>query len=953
MSGSDTSRGINFQYACAIGIILDFPSNPSWQIIQLEGSEDIEDVQVFDANDEVLLRAQIKQKEDPYQWQPHEVRDILLDFSKCPDSGNTRYKFIYAGSVGPAFVRELHPILTKLRYEGSTELAASEREILAGYFGEEVTAFALGIGPRLDLQKRETWQSIQAADLRRIRNMATGYHSKLITDHFEQSIYDELFRVIAEKSESSVKYFRRLTREDVYRLLQIEETPAFGVSFDADQYFGWIKASAQRWAPLIPLDVQRETVFPDILSLVLPIEQDTEVADKARSPFSGRAALSLFDVVNRLGQLVLVGEPGTGKTVSLWQLALLQSKDEVMASKAIQLGGRMPVYVEMASYSGESLIELIIRAVQSSGQRISIETVEDLAMKGQLLLLFDDFDLSRTGYLSSFLPQLKSWRIAHRNCHIVVATHRTPDGRSLGLPTFRLRALARDQARQLLMLLPGLTEADAMSILYSLPQDSQHLVASPLTLRMLAYVYVRSNHRIPKSRGSLYQEFVDGILALSESKGLIELEKSDKLMLLTLLARWMQNNEVYSLTPTQISGLVNEWIESDNDGSSLAHLRSSDRLRIRSEILYCGLLRNTPESNAEFIHSTFRSYLAALSITNEELPALVEKDSWLPSLILWASVREKQMTDALLDLLAEKPILLGQVVRERAEKRLISSSRPVEIQPYFDRLNGFFNRFIKQFPLLLQDPPWSALISSGVTMLVARSSSGGYTLHWQKSNNSTESAQWSTCAEILRLAKSGSQGLPLTVWLLPEDIIHKYHPLEIVYLWTMRSLFDLLAFIGWQGGIDAMTFGKDPSSHPAIALIINRFLLYQDVASRLHPEIRDLLPFYAHKEYDLAIEVHEYSDPPVIRYAVAPGLKTGQICIVQSVLRQPNDPLMVFKQANDGSWYFEIEGIPRKVLSVEEVSMGQLIAEPQGSWAQKQLKDHLEQHLAFFPPRVW
>lgn len=100
MSGTDTARGINFQYACALGIIVDFPEHSDWQTIQLEGDEDIEDVQVFDGDSCVVFRAQIKQKTDPEQWQPHEFRDVLLAFSATPDSDRTHYRFIYSGADG-------------------------------------------------------------------------------------------------------------------------------------------------------------------------------------------------------------------------------------------------------------------------------------------------------------------------------------------------------------------------------------------------------------------------------------------------------------------------------------------------------------------------------------------------------------------------------------------------------------------------------------------------------------------------------------------------------------------------------------------------------------------------------------------------------------------------------------------------------------------------------------
>src|SRR5690348_8179351 len=111
MGGSDTSRGINFQYACSIELILEFIANPHWDMIQMEGNTDVEDILIFNSAGGVLVRAQVKQKNDPYQWQPAEFAAVIEAFSHCKDAEETSYQFIHSGSDGPAFVRDIKPIL--------------------------------------------------------------------------------------------------------------------------------------------------------------------------------------------------------------------------------------------------------------------------------------------------------------------------------------------------------------------------------------------------------------------------------------------------------------------------------------------------------------------------------------------------------------------------------------------------------------------------------------------------------------------------------------------------------------------------------------------------------------------------------------------------------------------------------------------------------------------------
>jgi len=180
----------------------------------------------------------------------------------------------------------------------------------------------------------------------------------------------------------------------------------------------------------------------------------------------------------------------------------------------------------------------------------------------------------------------------------------------------------------------------------------------------------------------------------------------------------------------------------------------------------------------------------------------------------------------------------------------------------------------------------------------------GYVLIWRTSDSNTDTVQWITCTELPELAKDTDSGLPHPIWLLPTETVQKYHPLEVSYLWVMRSLFDLLAFVSWEGGLDVTTFGQEVDSHPAIALITNRFLLYHEVAGNLPVEVRDQLPFYADQEYDLGIEVLEYLDPPMVRYAILPGREPGHVSIVQSIMREADESKLLFREDENGNWYF-------------------------------------------------
>ena len=220
MGGSDTSRGINFQYACAIEIILECTANPAWNMIQLEGSVDVEDVVVFDQAGQVLVRTQIKQKNDPYQWQPAEIAAVVRAFSNCRDFEETRYQFVYAGSEGATFVREIKPILIKLRVEGAGALYPWEKAKLEKYFAPESVIFLLKAGHRLEFIKHDTRGSLKDKSLLRIRRMCASQVYGHLANDFEEQVYARLFHLVANVTEQTEQYARCLKRTEILEALK-------------------------------------------------------------------------------------------------------------------------------------------------------------------------------------------------------------------------------------------------------------------------------------------------------------------------------------------------------------------------------------------------------------------------------------------------------------------------------------------------------------------------------------------------------------------------------------------------------------------------------------------------------------------------------------------------------------------------------------------------------------
>jgi len=208
MTESDTSRGVNFQYAWAISFMLNFPLEHHWHTLQLEGEQDIEDILVLDDQGKVLVRAQVKQREDPHQWKPSDLREVLLAFAKCPSYEETIYQFIYAGSEGKTITDKIKPIMQKKDFEGYEALTPSDVQILRKNFkDEEVITFLHKIGRRLRLINCGPWKDIKLRDLGRINQLNLPKGFSRINDLSAEQVYSRLFEEIAQKTEPSSRYY--------------------------------------------------------------------------------------------------------------------------------------------------------------------------------------------------------------------------------------------------------------------------------------------------------------------------------------------------------------------------------------------------------------------------------------------------------------------------------------------------------------------------------------------------------------------------------------------------------------------------------------------------------------------------------------------------------------------------------------------------------------------------
>ncbi|MBN1811340.1 MAG: hypothetical protein JXA14_05860 [Anaerolineae bacterium] len=915
----------------------------------MEGDEDIEDTVVMAENGDVLLRVQAKQKRDPYRWEPNDLRSVLEKFAMCGDRGQTEYRFVYAGSEGEAFHRTLLPILLRVRFEGWSAITTEEVDDLERHLGTTATEFVRQDGNRLILEKQDRTVALRDRQLRRLRQLLATVNRSQPSEGIEESIYDAAFRTVALTAEGETRYSRQMTRGEVLSLFSLDAPSESCDELDVRAYIEYLRQSAKAITYAIALNVKSECTTPDVLSFVITVSESKGAGSTLSILEGAGSTLSILEAAKSYPRFALVGDVGCGKTVSLQQVALAYC-DQIEVGDETK--GIIPVIVDLAGYDGASVLDLATDSIRASGQAVTPRAVEHLLNQGRIALLLDDYDRASRHRLPELLAKLRRWMRSHPSCPVLVATHRIADAYHLGLKAFRVEPLTVAAARRLLLQLPGIDPEEATAILHGLSQESTHLTCSPLTLRMLAFAYMQDPTRVRSAQGLLYKDIVDGVLAQSEERGFVQFERSDKLALLGELARWMQDNELYRLSSHTLGSLLSDWVSADRGQDTLRHLASADLLQLRHEIVQSGLLHTLSTGDLQFTHPSFMAHLAATRLKRQELALIVGHPAWYASLIHWASFHDREESDQLVELLEQHPVLLAEVLCARRNNRT-EHRVPSAPQDFFDQYARNFVGFVRQFPILLLDPPWSALQEGRIKLVVAESTEGGFALTWQEANKGQCHVEWVDITELHSRVRNMPACFPQLIWLVPREVVQHYHPLEMVYLWVARSLYDLLVFTTLSREEDGTMLASQQGWHEAVGHVVEIFVLYYHIAGGLPEALRRRLRYTASRGFELVVDVLGHEDPPLLRYGTAAVDYHQGIHISVSETDKSHAEDGRIQRGEVGGWVAEVDGRTVNLDEIRGMVLTQLSVEWARHLAKTSLLSELRALLPGFPPEPW
>jgi formylglycine-generating enzyme required for sulfatase activity len=364
------------------------------------------------------------------------------------------------------------------------------------------------------------------------------------------------------------------------------------------------------------------------------------------------APVPVLDLLQKHDGLVLMGDPGAGKTTFLKVLALALASGQ---GEALGLGGRLPILLPLAAYANaladkDVSLDAFIARYYEEERKIQVPLGALLAralQEGSALLLLDGLDEVRdAGRRHLVVDRVRDFYSRHRKAGkggnrfvltsrivgyrevrlaaegLVEATLVDFDGEEiqafLGKWTAALEKamggdteVARAQAEQ--------ERGELLSAVETNP-GVRSLAANPLLLTILALMK-RGGIALPDRRVELYKNYVETLLkhwnlarSLAGRSGR-EVDLVETMKILEPLALWM-----HEISPGV--GLVKEGELLRKLESLCAGRGHADPARAAASFLkdvrdHSSLLLGRGEHHYGFIHLTFQEYLAAVALARK------------------------------------------------------------------------------------------------------------------------------------------------------------------------------------------------------------------------------------------------------------------------------------------------------------------------------------------------
>lgn len=335
MSGVDTVRGIGYQQAQAVLEAIAMLDDPRAASIRVEGTDDVLDLEILDASNQLLAGRQYKTRTGKYSWSQAQLVAVLRRWASLPGASAARFEFVTDGKLGPS-AQALATALDTAGRGDRAAIGALLNEPVDGLITQHIARAVIrqdpvGVGALLFRAERQV-----AAMLPGARTHADAHHQA-------KAAVDRLFAVLMERAGNSDADARLISRHDVAVVLGVP----------ADQHHD------QRWADHVRPRYLQAAASIDLHEYVKPTlrhQQGTTVETVIAGNEDPSPVLTLLQG----GPAVLTGRTGEGKTTACRTLlrdAALTGRPVLLAHAEAYLPGRI------AALAADAISELLDEAI--------------------------------------------------------------------------------------------------------------------------------------------------------------------------------------------------------------------------------------------------------------------------------------------------------------------------------------------------------------------------------------------------------------------------------------------------------------------------------------------------------------------------------------------------------------------------------------------------------------
>ena len=369
---------------------------------------------------------------------------------------------------------------------------------------------------------------------------------------------------------------------------------------------------------------QEGYVSTDVTLSVANKSDRPRVGEDTTRPEGGEVSTALEALRKyREGNVLLVGNPGFGKTTTIRRFMLEQA-----LSAEDRPSIETPVLVEPKYLkSSTSIMGLITWFLNRCGTDVSEKEVSNELRSGRMLVLFDGLNELRSddahADLSRFVEEFFQ-------CTPMVFTSRnTRTAVTRGVNTrLVMKGLSYPQREEFVRKSLG---EDADKVLVELQKRSSTLGETPLLLKMLCDVY-RRHRNIPHNLGLVFREWTEDYseFVARELRGTSEDRKIwPKLMAYLAFAMTEGESSTYAQLAVSKEGAIQ--ILTRFLGEKKWGNPGRDAARFIDQLVDCHLLKESEGGQVEFIHQLVQEYYTAEKLVNI-LPDMHDDDlttNWL------------------------------------------------------------------------------------------------------------------------------------------------------------------------------------------------------------------------------------------------------------------------------------------------------------------------------------